>query len=356
MLAWRIRSFNRAVYQNSKGPRRSWVVSSYHALMAFYLVTGGAGFIGSHITTALLGRGDRVRILDNLSSGTVDNFIGTEIGELGSGAPIELLVGDIKDASACKKACDGVHGVFHEAAQVSVPRSVEAPEESYAVNVTGTLNVLEGARAGGAKQVVFAASSAAYGESESLPKIETMHTDPVSPYASGKVAAEQLMKVWGRCYGLKTVCLRYFNVFGPRQVDDSPYTGVIALFVRALLEGRAPRIYGDGEQTRDMTYIDNVVEINLRAMSADLAAGTVINVGGGQRITINQLYGAIAEGLGSNLKPEYVPERPGDVKHSLASVEKAKVLLDWAPGTDWRAGLAQTLVWYRERFEAAGKK
>ena len=321
--------------------------------MALYLVTGGAGFIGSHITTALIERGDRVRVFDNLCSGKLENLAPLEIGEFESGAPIEFLRGDITDGDSVKEACSDVQGIFHEAAQVSVPRSVEDPEASYLINVMGTLRVLEAARAANVRHVVFAASSAAYGESVSLPKIETMTTDPVSPYASGKVAAEQLMKVWGRCFGLKTVCLRYFNVFGPRQADDSPYTGVIALFVRALLEGRSPRIYGDGEQTRDMTYIENVVEINLRAMAADLPPGTVINVGGGQRISINELYRAIAEGLGSELEPDYAPERAGDVRHSLASVERAKELLGWTPGVDWRAGLERTLVWYRERFESS---
>jgi nucleoside-diphosphate-sugar epimerase len=327
--------------------------------MALYLVTGGAGFIGSHITAALIQRGDRVRVLDNLSSGRLENFSAAELGrdielgEAGSGAPIEFIEGDIIDGAACRAACDGVRGIFHEAAQVSVPRSVEAPEESYEINVMGTLRVLEGAREAGVERVVFAGSSAAYGESEVLPKVETFDPDPVSPYASGKVGAEHLMRVWGRCYGLRTVCLRYFNVFGPRQVDDSPYTGVIALFVRALLEGRAPRIFGDGEQTRDMTYIDNVVEVNLRALEADLEPGTVINVGGGERITINELYRAIAAGLGSELEPEYVPGRPGDVRHSLASVERARELLGWTPQTAWREGLERTLRWYLERFAAS---
>ncbi len=328
--------------------------------MALYTITGGAGFIGSHITSALVQRGDRVRVLDNLSSGRLENFSAeqlgreVEVGEPGSGAQIEFLEGDIVDPEACRRACEGAQGVFHEAAQVSVPRSVEVPEQSYEVNVMGTLRVLEAARGAGIERVVFAASSAAYGESEELPKVETFRTDPVSPYASGKVAGEELMRVWGRCYGMKTVCLRYFNVFGPRQVDDSPYTGVIAIFVRALLEGRTPKIFGDGEQTRDMTYIENVVEVNLRAMAADLPPGTVMNVGGGERITINELYGAIAAGLGSSLEAEHVPERPGDVKHSLASVERARELLDWTPTVAWREGLERTLAWYRARFEGRG--
>ncbi|MCL4147126.1 UNVERIFIED_CONTAM: hypothetical protein GTU68_032783 [Idotea baltica] len=319
--------------------------------MALYLVTGGAGFIGSHLATALIKRGDRVRVLDNLSSGRMENFADFTVDGPGSGAQVEFVEGNITDREACKQAADGVVGAFHEAAQVSVPYSVEHPEESYEVNVMGTLRVLEAVRAAGANRVVMAASSAAYGESEVLPKEESMVGDPVSPYASGKLGGEHLMSVWGRCYGLKTVCLRYFNVFGPRQVDDSPYTGVIAIFVRELLEGRSPKIFGDGEQTRDLTYVDNVVEVNLKAMDADLPPGTVINVGGGQRITMNQLYTAIAEGLGSDLLAEHVPERPGDVRHSLASVAKAKELLDWTPSVDWREGLKHTLAWYRARFE-----
>jgi UDP-glucose 4-epimerase len=319
--------------------------------MSLYLITGGAGFIGSHILTALVRRGDRVRVLDNLSSGKLENLAEFEVGEVGSGSPVEFLHGELADSDACHRACVGVDGIFHEAAQVSVPGSVEAPEASYEINVTGTLRLLEAARAAGARSVAFAASSAAYGESEALPKVETMTTDPLSPYASGKIAGEQLMKVWGTCFGLKTVCLRYFNVFGPRQVDDSPYTGVIAIFVRALLEGRAPTIFGDGGQTRDLTYIDNVVDMNLRAIDADLPPGTVINVGGGERITVNQLYSAIAEGLGSDLLPVYEAPRVGDIRHSLASVDRARELLDWTPRIGWREGLETTLTWYRERKE-----
>jgi len=319
--------------------------------MALFLVTGGAGFIGSHLTSALVRRGDRVRILDDLSSGRRENLAGLEVGKVGSGAPVELLVGDLVDSAVCRAACEGVDGVFHEAAQVSVPQSVEDPERSYAVNVTGTLRLLEAARAAMVGSVVFAASSAAYGDSETLPKVETMSVDPLSPYASGKVAGEELMKVWGRCYGLKTVCLRYFNVFGPRQVDDSPYTGVIAIFARELLEGRAPTIFGDGEQTRDMTYVENVVDMNLRAISSDLPPGTVINVGGGERITINELYAAVAEGLGSSIVARYGPPRVGDPRHSLASIERARELLGWRPTVDWRTGLQKTLAWYRGRHE-----
>jgi nucleoside-diphosphate-sugar epimerase len=321
--------------------------------MALHLVTGGAGFIGSHLVAALVARGDRVRVLDDLSSGRLEN-LGEGVGEPGSGAPIELLRGDITDPEACLEAARGCDGVFHEAAQVSVPRSIEDPERSYEVNVMGTLRVLEAARAAGVGRAVFAASSAAYGDSEVLPKVEDFPVNPLSPYASGKIAGEHLMAVWGRCYGMRTVCLRYFNVFGPRQVDDSPYTGVIALFARALLEGRAPTIFGDGEQSRDLTYVDNVVEANLAAMEADVPPGTMVNVGGGERITINELYRAMAEGLGSSLEAVHGPGRPGDVRHSLASVERARELLGWSPRVGWREGLERTLAWYRARAEARG--
>lgn len=319
--------------------------------MSLYMVTGGAGFIGSHLVRGLHARGDRVRVLDDLSSGDPANLTGLEVGELGSGAPVEFLRGDVADADKVGEAAAGVDGVFHEAAMVSVPQSVQEPVRSYEVNVMGTLNVLEAARRNGARRVVFAASSAAYGETEELPKVETMSTLPLSPYASGKLAAEHLLHVYGRTYGLGTVSLRYFNIFGPGQRDDSPYTGVIAIFARALLEGRAPTIFGDGEQTRDFTYIDNVVAANLAAMDrAELEPGVVINVGAGERVSLNQLYDAMAEDLGSDLRPSYGPDRVGDVRHSLASLDRARALLGYEPSVDWRTGLARTAAWYRERL------
>ena len=316
--------------------------------MALYLVTGGAGFIGSHLTEALVGRGDRVRVLDDFSSGQMSNLAGLETGSFGSGAPVEILEGDIVDAKLCQRAAEGVTGVLHEAAQVSVPRSVEDPVRSYAVNVTGTLNLLEAARSAGASRFLMAASSAAYGDSEELPKHEGMIPAPLSPYASGKVAGEHLLRVYGSCYDMTTVALRYFNVFGPRQADDSPYTGVIAIFVRMLLDGRTPTIYGDGEQTRDFTFVDNVVEANLRALEVEGAEpGCVINVGGGERISLNELYSAIAGELGGEPKPGYGPGRAGDVRHSLAAVEKAGAVLGYSPLVTWREGLAKTLAWYK---------
>ncbi|MEX1025271.1 MAG: SDR family oxidoreductase [Planctomycetota bacterium] len=316
-----------------------------------YLVTGGAGFIGSHLATALVQRGDRVRVLDDLSGGSLDNLAHLEVGSLGSGAPVEFVAGDVAVGDELAVAMEGCFGVFHEAAQVSVPRSIEAPERSYAINVTGTLRVLEAARAAGANRLVFAASSAAYGNSDTLPKEESMTPEPLSPYASGKLAGEHLLAVWARAYGMHTMALRYFNVFGPRQADDSPYTGVIAIFARALLEDRPVTIFGDGEQTRDFTYVDNVVRANLAAMDAEgLESGQVVNVGGGERISLNQLYRAMAKLIGVERDPLYRPERAGDVRHSLASLERARTLLGYSPEVDWRTGLAQTVDWYRSRL------
>jgi len=318
--------------------------------MALYLVTGGAGFIGSHLATALVERGDRVRVLDDLSTGRAENLAHLGAGEPGCGAAVELVRGDVVDPYACRAACEGVHGVFHEAAQVSVQRSLEEPERSFEVNVMGTLRLLEAARRAGVARVVFAGSSAAYGDAEGLPKVEDMPPRPLSPYAAGKVAGEHLMRVWGRIHGLRTVTLRYFNVFGPRQADDNPYSGVIALFARALLEGRRPTIFGDGRQTRDFAFVDNVVDANLAAMGAELAPGEVLNVGGGDRVSLLELVAAIGSILGCELEPLFADARAGDVRHSVASIEKARRLLGWAPRTDWRRGLTKTLEWYAARF------
>jgi nucleoside-diphosphate-sugar epimerase len=318
--------------------------------MSLYVVTGGAGFIGSHLVDALIARGDRVRVLDDLSSGARANLADHEVGEPGSGAPVELIHGDVRDPRAANLACAGATGVFHEAAQVSVPRSIEDPAESYAVNVTGTLVVLEAARRAGVRRVVFAASSAAYGDSEVLPKHEGLPTQPLSPYSSGKLAGEEMLAVWGRAYGLRTVSLRYFNIFGPRQADDSPYTGVIAIFARALLEGRPARIHGDGGQTRDFTFVANAVDANLLAMRADVEPGSVFNVGVGERLTILELYREMAGILGVEREPEFLPARAGDVRHSLASLDRIRAGLGYDPRVDLRAGLRATLDWYRSRL------
>ena len=285
-----------------------------------------------------------MRVLDNLSTGKREN-----LSEL---APerVEFQHGDITDPASVRQACRGVSAIFHEAAQVSVPQSVKDPFKSYEINVTGTLRLLEAAREAGVKRFVFAASSAAYGNSTELPKVETMLPTPLSPYASGKVAGEHLLQVFGNCHGMRTVALRYFNIFGPRQADDSPYTGVIAIFAKALLEGRQATIYGDGEQTRDFTYIDNVVAANLLAVDRDLAPGTIVNVGTGQSISINKLYRAMCERLGVACQPRYEEPRSADVLHSVASIERAKRVLGYEATIDWRTGLATTVDWYKARF------
>ena len=321
--------------------------------MARYLVTGGAGFIGSHLAEALVRRGDHVRVLDDLSTGQVENLQTLGLGPPGSGAPVELLRGSIASSAACRTACEGVEAVFHEAALVSVPRSFEEPLLSYEVNVLGTLRLLEAASRSGVRAFLSASSSAVYGESLALPKREDMPPEPLSPYASGKLAGEHLLRVWGRAYGLRTVALRYFNVFGPRQRDDNPYTGVIALFARALIEGRPATIHGDGEQTRDFTYVENVVHANLLALEKDLEPGAVINVGGGDRISILALYRALADLAGSRVEPVHAPLRPGDVRDSLASLERARTWLGYEPRIGWREGLAATLDWYKSRLAAA---
>ncbi len=317
--------------------------------MALYLVTGGAGFIGSHLATALVERGDRVRALDDLSSGKWKNLGHLPTGEPGSGAQVELLQGSVTDPGALRAACRGVEGIFHEAAQVSVPASIRDPMASYSTNVMGTLQVLEAARAEQVGRVVFAASSAAYGDQPSLPKDESMPTRPLSPYAAGKLAGEELMAVWGRVFGLRTVSLRYFNIYGPRQADDSPYSGVIALFARAVLEGRPATIFGDGEQTRDFTFVEDAVRANLLAMERELEPGIVLNVGTGQRVSINELQRKLAELAGFSGEPRRSPARAGDVRHSQASIERARELLGFEPRVGLREGLAQTLDWYRGR-------
>jgi UDP-N-acetylglucosamine/UDP-N-acetyl-alpha-D-glucosaminouronate 4-epimerase len=317
--------------------------------MSLYLVTGGAGFIGSHLVHALAARGDRVRVLDDMSSGRIENLDGLDVSEQAGRGRVELVRASIADPAACRRASAGVAGIFHEAAQVSVPRSVEAPVESYEINVMGTLHLLEAARQAGVPRFVFAASSAAYGNTATLPKIETMMPEPLSPYATAKLAAEELLRVYASLHGMQTVSLRYFNVFGPRQVDDSPYTGVIAIFARALLENRAPTIFGDGTQTRDLTYIANVVDANLSAMSRTLPGGVVINVGSGERVSINELYRTMAEIAGSRVEPRHAAARAGDVVHSQASIDRARELLGYRARVGWRDGLVETMAWYRSR-------
>jgi UDP-N-acetylglucosamine/UDP-N-acetyl-alpha-D-glucosaminouronate 4-epimerase len=317
--------------------------------VALYVVTGGAGFIGSHLAGALVARGDQVRVVDDLSSGRTENLAPLGMGEPGSGCPVELFRGDVADPGLLEKALRGARGVFHEAAQVSVPASIKDPVASYRINVMGTLAVLEAARAQGVAKVVFAASSAAYGDDPVLPKIESMPARPLSPYASGKLAGEALLSVWGRSYGLETVSLRYFNVYGPGQSDNSPYSGVIALFARAVLARRVPTIFGDGEQSRDFVFVGDVVQANLAAMDRSLETGIVLNVGTGRRVSINELYERLARLAGFAEPARHAPARSGDVPHSLASIERAREKLGFEPRIALDEGLERTLAWYRQR-------
>lgn len=320
--------------------------------MPLVLVTGGAGFIGSHLVERLVSMGHRVRVLDDLSSGQLSHLDGLGVGELGSGKPVEVIESCITDTGRVPRAMEGVNWVVHLAAQVSVPRSIEDPRRSYEINVAGTLNILESARLAGATEVVFAASSAAYGNNQEMPLREDCLPQPISPYASGKVAGEHLMRVWGECYGMHTTSLRFFNVFGPRQADDSPYTGVIAIFAKALIEGRQPTIFGDGSQTRDFTYVANVVDAICAALGGDSPTGSVINVGAGERISLLQLHGAMSRYLGAEGEPLFGPSRAGDVPHSQANPTKARELLGWNSSIPWAQGLELTMDWYRQRLGA----
>jgi len=308
--------------------------------LALQLVTGGAGFIGSHLVKRLLEQGHRVRVLDNFSTGKKEN-LSAFVDD------IELIDADIRDAKAVRKATQGASVVFHQAALGSVPRSIEDPLTCNAISVDGTLNVLLAAREQGAR-VVFASSSSIYGPTEELPKHEAMPPNPVSPYALSKYTVERYCQLFYQLYGLPSVCLRYFNIFGPRQDPGSQYAAVIPLLVSALLAGQSPTIFGDGEQSRDFTYVENAVAANLLAARAPAAAlGKVCNVGCGVRITLNELFSAVCAEVGSDLEPSYAPPRVGDVRHSLASIERARTLLGYAPAVDVHKGLKQTVAWYR---------
>lgn len=311
-----------------------------------YLVTGGAGFIGSHLAEALVKRGDSVRVLDNLSTGKREN-----IAHLAD--KIEFVEGDIRDPEAVRRAVAGVNVIFHEAAIPSVPRSVAEPELSHEVNVNGTFNVLLAARDAGVRRVVYAASSSAYGDTPTLPKHEALLPSPLSPYAAAKLFGEYYAQVFTRVYRLETVSLRYFNVFGPRQDPSSPYSGVISKFVTTLLAGERPVIFGDGEQSRDFTYIANVVDANLRAAESAEAVGEVINTAIGERITLNALLAELQRIIGTDLTPEYRDVRAGDVRHSLADIKRAQELLGYKPLVGLAEGLFHTVNWYRENV--AGK-
>lgn len=313
--------------------------------MATVLITGGAGFIGSHIASGLVAQGDQVRILDDLSTGYRRN--------LEAVPEAQFIEGSVTDSETVGRAVDGCDYVYHQAALASVPRSIKDPVANNFVNVTGTLNVLMACRDAGVKRVVYAASSSAYGDSERLPKVETMPTAPKSPYAVAKLAAENYMSAFAGVYGMETLSIRYFNVFGPRQDPTSQYAAVIPIFIDALLDGRAPTIDGDGEQSRDFTYIENVVHANLLALSAPRLGGEVVNVALGGRITLNELYSQIAAILGTDIEPVHGEPRPGDVRHSQADISKAVELLGYGPKTSVEDGLRATVEWYRE-FKAAG--
>jgi nucleoside-diphosphate-sugar epimerase len=313
--------------------------------MASYLVTGGAGFIGSHLAEELVRRGHRVRVVDSLITGKRQN--------LDHLPAVEFVQGDLADAGVAAQAAQGMDYVLHQAAIPSVPRSVKDPVTSNRANIDGSLNVLVAARDAGVKRLVYAGSSSAYGNTPTLPKREDMPTNPLSPYALQKLVAEQYCQMFTRLYGFETVTIRYFNVFGPRQDPGSPYSGVISLFATALLEKRQPIIYGDGGQTRDFTYVANVVDGVLRACEAPAAAGQVINVATGGRISLNNLLATMNRIVGTDITATYAPARDGDVRDSQADIGKAQALLGYQPLVQLEEGLRHTLAWCRSEIAAA---
>jgi UDP-glucose 4-epimerase len=315
-----------------------------------YVVTGGAGFIGSSTVDELVRRGESVVVLDDLSAGKEENLV--EIRN-----KISFIKGSINDLEAVRRAMQEADYVLHLAARTSVPRSVKDPLETNKVNIEGTLNVLVAARDAKVKRVVLAASSSAYGETPALPKTETMQPEPISPYGLTKYVGELYAQMFGRVYGLQNVSLRYFNVFGPRQDPSSPYSGVLSKFCSAFLEKTEPVVFGDGEQTRDFTYIDNVVQANLLACEAPTAGGKVINVGTGARISLNQALQLLREISGNNLEAKYEPAREGDIRDSQADISLARELLKYEPTVDFPEGLGRTFDWYKDaEAKARGKQ
>ncbi len=310
--------------------------------MRTFLVTGGAGFIGSNIAQALIARGDKVRVLDNLSTGHKSN-----VAAAGSG--IELIEGDITDAQAVAQAVKGVDCIFHEAALASVPRSVENPLATNAACVTGTLTMLDEARKAGVRRLVYAASSSAYGDQPTSSKRETDLPAPISPYGAAKFAGESYCQAFWSTYKFETVCIRYFNVFGPRQDPNSQYSAVIPLFITAMLAGRQPTIYGDGHQSRDFTFVENVVHGNLLAADAkpELVCGRTFNVANGRSTSLLQLIGLLNEYLGTSIKPVHAPARVGDVKESLADITQARQRLAYEPQVTFEDGLKRSIDYYR---------
>lgn len=308
------------------------------------LVTGGAGFIGSNLAEALLKQGHWVRVLDNFSTGKRENLVFDR--EYPS---LEIIDGDIRNLAICRKGMKDIAFVFHQAALPSVQRSVEDPLTSNAVNVEGTLNVLLAARDEGVKRVIYASSSSIYGDTPTLPKHEEMLPSPLSPYALQKYIGEHYCRLFSQLYNLETVSLRYFNVFGPRQDPSSMYSAVIPRFIDAMLHGRPPIIFGDGEQSRDFTYIGNVVQANLLAMQVDRFNGEPINIACGKRISLNQLLAILCDIFGSKVSPIYREARKGDVRHSLADIRKGKEILNYEPTIGIEAGLEETVEYFKDR-------
>ncbi|MEA2031198.1 MAG: SDR family oxidoreductase [candidate division Zixibacteria bacterium] len=307
-----------------------------------FLITGGAGFIGSNIAEALISNGDKVRILDNFSSGRKENLEEME-------NKVEVIEGDIRDYWTVLKAVDSVDYVLHQAALPSVPRSVENPLTSNEVNINGTLNVLEAAKNAGVKKLVMASSSSIYGESEELPKHEGLQPSPLSPYAITKLTCEYYLKVYWGLYQFPTVALRYFNIFGPKQDPSSQYSAVIPKFIEALLENRSPVVYGDGEQSRDFTYIDNCVKANILAATDDRLCGDQFNVACGDRFTLNDLLDQLRAIIGTEIKADYADPRPGDIKHSYASIDKLEGF-GYKPTVSFEEGLQKTVEFFRKAF------
>jgi len=315
--------------------------------MATYLITGIAGFIGSSLAYRLVQQGAQVRGIDNFSTGRPEN-----LAQILS--RIDFREADLVDLEAIKGACQGVDYVLHQAAIPSVPKSIRDPLGSNRANVDGTVNLLVAARDAKVKRVVYAASSSAYGDTSALPKHEAMTPNPISPYAVAKLAGEYYMQSFHRCYGLETICLRYFNIFGPRQDPSSPYSGVLAKFITQMLGGEPPTIFGDGTQSRDFTYVDNAVDANLLACNASTnAVGQVFNVATGHRFDLKETFHILKKLTGYSAEVQYAPERTGDVKHSLADISKAEKYLGYKPTVNFEQGLQQTVAWYRSQTQAA---
>jgi len=313
-----------------------------------YLVTGGAGFIGSNTVDELVRRGHSVVVLDDLSAGKEEN-----LAEVRS--KITFVKGSVTDLETVQKAMHQAEHVIHLAARTSVPRSVKDPLETNRINVEGTLNVLVAARDNKVKRIVFAASSSAYGETPTLPKAETMQPQPISPYGVSKYVGELYAYAFGRCYGLENVCVRYFNIFGPRQDPDSPYSGVLSKFATAFLEDYQPVIYGDGEQTRDFTYVENAVQANLLACEAPSASGDVFNVGTGSRISLNKTLELLRRITGKKLQAKYDPPREGDIRDSQADLTKSRTVLGYEPTVTFEEGLERTFAWYQQQHAKAAE-